>query len=187
MIEWIERQFNDWTSIHSSPSTIALSKRVNRETFSEKWHSYFSSTLEQSVRVKDAGESTSIEFGIGESLRNMDQMFDTIEIGDQARISESKNVVKFYERSIIPWQTETKIENIKSETIFVVSNDGVPAAIQKWGRLMQVFGNLVNTDCPCSVCSNKRPNNINSMTYNKYLGKKFVKFSLINLQEKMQF
>ena len=81
---------------------VPLSKRVNRETFSEKWHSYFSSTLEQSVRVKDAGESTSIEFGIGESFRNMDQMFDTIEIGDQARISESKNVVKFYERSIIP-------------------------------------------------------------------------------------
>ena len=36
---------------------------------------------------------------------------------------------------------------------------------------MQVFGNLVNTDCPCSVCSDKRPNNINSMAYNKYLGK----------------
>ena len=35
---------------------------------------------------------------------------------------------------------------------------------------MQIFGNLINTDCPCSVCSNKRPNNINSMAYNKYIG-----------------
>ena len=71
---------------------------------------------------------------------------------------------------LIPEKTETKIENIKSETIFVVSNDGVPAAIEKWGRLMQIFGNLGNTDCPCTVCSNKRPNNINSMAYNKYIG-----------------
>ena len=39
------------------------------------------------VRVKDADGSTSIEFGIGESFRNVDQMFDTIEIGDQARDS----------------------------------------------------------------------------------------------------
>ena len=37
------------------------------------------------VRVKDSDGSTSIEFGIGESFRNMDEMFDTIEIGDQER------------------------------------------------------------------------------------------------------
>ena len=37
------------------------------------------------VRVKDSDESASIEFGIGESFRNMDEMFETIEIGDQER------------------------------------------------------------------------------------------------------
>ena len=42
------------------------------------------------VRVKDAGESASIEFGIGESFRNMDEMFETIEIGDQDRDPRTK-------------------------------------------------------------------------------------------------
>ena len=37
------------------------------------------------VRVKDSAGSASIEFGIGESFRNMDEMFETIEIGDQER------------------------------------------------------------------------------------------------------
>ena len=37
------------------------------------------------VRVKNSDGSASIEFGIGESFRNMDEMFDTIEIGDQER------------------------------------------------------------------------------------------------------
>ena len=53
--------------------------------FSEKWQTYFSSTLEQMVRVKDSDNRASIEFGIGESFRNMDEMFETIEIGDQER------------------------------------------------------------------------------------------------------
>ena len=37
------------------------------------------------VRVKDSDDTASIEFGIGESFRNMDEMFETIEIGDQER------------------------------------------------------------------------------------------------------
>ena len=37
------------------------------------------------VRVKDSDNRASIEFGIGESFRNMDEMFETIEIGDQER------------------------------------------------------------------------------------------------------
>ena len=45
------------------------------------------------VRVKDAGESASIEFGIGESFRNMDEMFETIEIGDQDRDPRTSHTI----------------------------------------------------------------------------------------------
>ena len=69
-------------------------KLVIQYQFSEKWHSYFSSTLEQIVRVKDSDESASIEFGIGESFRNMDEMFETIEIGDQERDPRTSPIMK---------------------------------------------------------------------------------------------
>jgi len=52
----------------------------------------------------------------------------------------------------------------------VVSNRGAIAAIEKFGKMIEVFGNLRNSDCPCSaVCNNKRADSIRKMNYPKYL------------------
>ena len=52
----------------------------------------------------------------------------------------------------------------------MVSDRGAIAAIEKFGKMIEVFGNLRNSDCPCSaVCDNKRADSIRKMNYPKYL------------------
>ena len=52
----------------------------------------------------------------------------------------------------------------------MVSDRGAIAAIEKLGKMIEVFGNLRNSDCPCSaVCDNKRADSIRKMNYPKYL------------------
>ena len=38
-----------------------------------------------------------------------------------------------------------------SETIFVMSDKGANAAIEKFGKMIEVFGGIFNSDCPCKL------------------------------------
>ena len=52
----------------------------------------------------------------------------------------------------------------------MVSDKGALAAIEKYGKMVEIFGSLRNSDCPCStVCEQKRANSIRKMNYPKYL------------------
>ena len=52
----------------------------------------------------------------------------------------------------------------------MVSDKGALAAIEKFGKMVEIFGNMRNSDCPCSaVCEQKRANSIRKMNFPKYL------------------
>ena len=127
------------------------------------WNDYYSSPMEQSVRIKDKGDQVTLEFGLGESFRNFD---------------EAKDHRLFQDGSDQP---KLSIEKVMSETIFVASDKGANAAIEKFGKMIEIFGNLPSSDCPCDeLCSNKRGKNLEKMKYVKYLSYSFEKESFYN-------
>ena len=64
--------------ILSSFSTRSFQKLRNVFTGLEEWYDYHSSTMEQSTRVTN----DSIQFGFGESYRNLDQLKEAQEVTD---------------------------------------------------------------------------------------------------------
>ena len=52
----------------------------------------------------------------------------------------------------------------------MVSDKGALAAIEKFGKMVEVFGNMRNSDCPCeTVCDQKRAKSVRKMNFPKYL------------------
>ena len=52
----------------------------------------------------------------------------------------------------------------------MVSDRGALAAIEKFGKMVEVFGSLRNSDCPCAaVCDQKRSKQVSKMNFPKYL------------------
>ena len=116
--------------------------------FSEKWHLYFSSTLEQMVRVKDSDGSAFIEFGIGESFRNMDEMFETIEIGDQVRdLRTSPYSVNWTSR--VRWSLKRQKQKLKISKVKRFSLYQMMASLQPlkngedWCRFLAIWGTQI--------------------------------------------
>ena len=79
-------------------------------------------------------------------------------------ISKSARLFKdgtAYERYVIADDDISRVP-LTSETIVVTSNKGARHAIEKWGSLIQIFGNIKNVECPCgAICkklSLERPN-----------------------------
>ena len=147
--------------------TFSLAKN-GIHIFHQHWNKWFVSKIPRTVLPLNLVSENHSEIWM--KCLKLSKLVTRKGVSGVQTLDQSKFCQLDIRRPRIPEKAETKLENIKSETIFVVSNEGVPAAIKKWGRLMQIFGNLGNTDCPCTVCSNKRPNNINSMAYNKYIG-----------------
>lgn len=141
--------------ILSSFSTRSFQKLRNPFSGLEEWYDYHSSTMEQSTRVTN----DSIQFGFGESFRNFDEMKKTQEVAHSDCEPETGNCD--FKRSF---------ESVKSEAIIVISDKGALAAIEKFGKMVEIFGNLRNSDCPCeAVCYQKRAKSIEKMNFSKYL------------------
>ena len=52
----------------------------------------------------------------------------------------------------------------------MVSDRGALAAIEKFGKMVEIFGDLRNSDCPCpAVCEQKRARQVEKMNFPKYL------------------
>ena len=52
----------------------------------------------------------------------------------------------------------------------MISAQGALAAIEKFGKMVEIFGNMENSDCPCpSVCEQKRESKIQRLNFPKYL------------------
>lgn len=106
--------------------------------------SEYSAILEQASRLidkpKDAEGTGScseaeldLEFGIGKSFRDRENTFKDF-------VSENNN----------------RDPPVVSETIVLASSGGARKTIEKWGALVQIFGNFANIDCPCeAVCKNR--------------------------------
>ena len=125
---------------HKNGKDVIIISPVTLRSFqkfvsSDKWVDEYSSPLEQSMRIKNIMEfdynETTIEFGFGEAFR------DT---------SAYKEAYDFNE-----------LEVIRSETLFVTSDKGPNAAIEKYGQIMRMFERLSDTDCPCkTICKRDR-------------------------------
>ena len=51
----------------------------------------------------------------------------------------------------------------------MISDKGALAAIEKFGKMIEIFGDMENSDCPCSVCEQKRTSQIQRLPFPKYL------------------
>lgn len=123
--------------------------------------SEFSAILEQSSRIveKQVDEEgtgscseaeVDLEFGISKSARKF-----------KSGTAYSDFVTKEEDIGRVP---------IVSETIVVTSSGGARSAIEKWGEITQIFGNLKNVDCPCNeICKNLRGERIKDARLS-YLG-----------------
>lgn len=110
-----------------SPMTMRSFQKFNTES---TWYDDFSSPLEQSMRIKKLDSTMTIEYGFGEAIRDGNTALSATDLGD--------------------------IKTIRSETIFVTSDQGPSAAIEKYGKIMTMFQRLLATDCPCSICKSDR-------------------------------
>ena len=105
-----------------SPLTMRSFQKFNSDA---NWYEDFSSPLEQSMRIKKLDETMTIEYGFGEAFRDGTSGLSASDLGN--------------------------IKNIRSETIFVTSDKGPNAAIEKYGKIMTLFQRLRATDCPCAA------------------------------------
>ena len=53
--------------------------------------------------------------------------------------------------------------------ISVISDKGALAAIEKFGKMIEIFGDMENSDCSCDVCKRKRTSQIQRLSFPKYL------------------
>ena len=120
---------------HKNGKDVIIVSPVTLRSFqkfasSDKWVDEYSSPLEQSMRIKNKIDynQTTIEYGFGEAFR------DT---------SAYKEANDFDELKVI-----------RSETLFVTSDKGPNAAIEKYGQIMKMFQRLSDTDCPCKTICN---------------------------------